>query len=108
MAVNYSFTFTEKAEEDLDGILQYISDELSNPTAASGLAQRIFECIDNVRAFSESGLIVENDFLSDKSIRKVLVENYSIYYKADDNLKTIYIIRLVYSKRDVNEVLKQL
>ncbi len=108
MAVEYSFKFTEKAEEDLDDILKYISEELSNPSAASGLAQKIFECIDNVRAFPESGLLVENEFLSDKTLRRVLVENYSVYYKFDDNDKMIYIIRLVYSRRDMNELFKQL
>ena len=108
MAVNYSFKFTEKAEEDLNSILQYISEELSNPTAAGVLAQKIFECIDNVRAFPESGLIVENEFLTDKTIRRVLIESYSLYYKASDSDKTIYIIRLVYSRRDMNELFKQL
>jgi plasmid stabilization system protein ParE len=106
MAVDYSFKFTEKAEEDLDCILQYISDDLSNPSAANTLAQKIFNSIDNVRAFPGSGLPVENKFLADKNIRKVLVENYSIYYKADDTYKIIYIIRLVYSKRDFNEIAK--
>jgi len=108
MAVEYSFKFTENAEEDLNDILKYISEDLSNPSAASGLAHRIFECIDNVRVFPESGLIVENDFLADKTIRKVLVENYTIYYKADDKNKLIYIVRLVYSRRDMNELFKQL
>lgn len=106
MAVNYSFKFTDKAEEDLNGILQYISDDLSNPTAASVLAQKIFECIDNVKTFPESGLLVDNEFLTDKTIRRVLVDNYSIYYKADDNKKLIYIVRLVYSKRDMSELFK--
>ena len=108
MAVNYSFKFTEKAEEDIDGILQYISEDLSNPTAAGVLAQKIFECIDNIRAFPESGLIIENEFLTDKMIRRVLVENYSVYYKTDDKDNMIYIIRLVYSRRDMNELFKQL
>lgn len=108
MAVNYSFKFTEKAEEDLNNILQYISNDLCNPTAASVLAQKIFECIDNVRVFPESGLNVENEYLPDKTIKRVLVENYSIYYKADDVEKLIYIVRLVYSKRDMNEFFKQL
>lgn len=108
MAVDYSFKFTEKAEEDLNGILQYISADLSNPTAAGVLAKKIFDSIYNVKAFPESGLIVENKFLADKTIRKVLVENYSIYYKADDIDKIIYVIRLVYSRRDMNKQLKDL
>lgn len=108
MAVEYSFIFTEKAEKDLDDILHYISEDLSNPSAARVLAQRIFECIDNVRAFPESGLLVENEFLSDKTIRRVLVENYSVYYKSDYNDKMIYVIRLVYSRRDFNEIAKSI
>lgn len=108
MAVDYSFKFTEKAEEDLNNILQYISNDLCNPTAASVLAQKIFESIDNVRVFPESGLNVENEFLTDKTLKRVLVENYFIYYKTDDIEKLIYIVRLVYSKRDMNEFFKQL
>lgn len=106
MAVDYSFKFTAKAEEDLYNILQYVSVDLCNPTAASLLAKKIFECIDNVKTFPESGLLVDNEFLTDKTIRRVLVDNYSIYYKSDDNKKLIYIVRLVYSKRDMSELFK--
>lgn len=108
MAVNYSFQFTQKAEGDLNEILEYICDELVNPTAANSLAKKIFECIDYIRAFPDSGLIVENEFLTDKTLRRALVENYCIYYKVDDKNKLIYIIRLVYSKRDMNELFKKL
>lgn len=106
MAVNYSFKFTETAEEDLNNILQYISDDLCNPKAAIVLSQKIFDCIDNVKSFPELGLIVENEFLTDKSLRRVFVENYSVYYKADDENQLIYIVRLVYSKRNFEEIAK--
>lgn len=106
MAVDYSFKFTEKAEEDLNNILQYISNDLCNPTAAGVLAKKIFECIDNIRFFPESGLNVENEFLTDKTLRRVFVESYSIYYKSDDVNKIIYIIRLIYSKRSFDEIAK--
>lgn len=34
MVFKYSYRFTEKAEQDLEGILRYIAVELSNPVAA--------------------------------------------------------------------------
>lgn len=108
MVANYSFKFTETAEEDLNYILKYISNDLSNTTAANILTQRIFECIDNVRVFPELGLVVENEYLTDRTLRRVLVDNYSVYYKTDDNNKIIYIVRLIYSRRDVNEILRNL
>ena len=37
MECKYSYRFTEKAEQDLDEILRYISVDLVNPTAAQNL-----------------------------------------------------------------------
>lgn len=108
MAVNFSFKFTEVAENDLNSILQYISEDLSNISAAQNLYQKIFQSIDNIRSFPDSGLFVKNEYLQDKTIRRVLVENYTIYYKTDDDNKTIYIIRIVYSRQNFNEVVKTL
>ena len=65
MEYKYSYRFTEKAEQDLDEILHYISVDLVNPTAAQNLGRKIFEKIDMVRIFPESGAPIDNEFLSD-------------------------------------------
>jgi len=41
MEYKYSYRFTEKAEQDLDEILHYISVDLVNPTAAQNLGRKI-------------------------------------------------------------------
>lgn len=108
MAYNFSYRFTENAEQDLDEILRYISVDLSNPTAAQGLGKKIFEKIDMVRVFPESGAPVDNEFLADKTVRKLPVENYIIYYKAHCEEKMISIIRIVYGKRNLEEIIRTL
>ena len=45
MEYNYSYRFTEKAEQDFDEILRYISVDLANPIAAQNLGRKIFEKI---------------------------------------------------------------
>ncbi len=106
MACKYSYSFTEKAEQDFDEILRYISVDLANPAAAQNLGKRMFEQIDMVRAFPDSGAPVDNEFLSDKTIRKLSVDNYIIYYKAHYDEKIISVIRIVYGKRNLDEILK--
>ena len=106
MECKYSYRFTGKAEQDLDEILHYISIDLSNPGAAQNLGRKIFDAIDAVRAFPDSGAPVNNEFLSDKSVRRLLVENYIIYYKAHYDEKIISILRIVYGKRNLDEILR--
>ena len=106
MAYNFSYRFTEKAEQDLDEILHYISVDLVNPTAAQNLGRKVFEKIDMVRTFPESGAPVDNEFLADKTVRKLPVDNYVIYYKAHYEEKVISIIRIIYGKRNLDEILK--
>jgi plasmid stabilization system protein ParE len=59
-----------------------------------------------VRVFPESGAPVDNEFLADKTVRKLSVDNYVIYYKAHYEEKVISIIRIVYAKRNLDEILK--
>ncbi len=59
-----------------------------------------------MRLFPDSGSPVENEYLTDKSVRKLLVDNYIIYYKVQSDEKIITIIRIVYGKRNLDEILK--
>ena len=62
MECKYSYRFTEKAVQDLDEILHYITVDLANPNAAQNLGRKLFELIDMVRIFPDSGAPVDNDF----------------------------------------------
>ncbi len=106
MAFDYSFTDAAKA--DLDEILSYISNELANPTAASSFFNNIEKTISQLVEFPKSGTIVENEFLTAKSIRKVPIGNYSLYYTPDSIPATIVIIRIIYSKRSPEWISSQL
>ncbi len=108
MAFDYDYRFTEKAAQDLDEILHYITEELDNSIAAKNLGRKIFEKIDTVRCFPESGTPVENEFLADKTVRKLIVDHYIIYYKAHHDEKMISVIRIVYGKRNLDEILRQI
>ena len=108
MAFEYQYQFTQKAEDDLDSIVSYISQELANPTAAKHFISRLQERIEEIRHFPESGSAVVNEFLPGWNIRKKIVNNYLMYYLADTDKKTITVLRIVYGKRNVDEILRKL
>ena len=49
----FDFSFTAAAKEDLEGILSYISKDLSNPTAASAFLDNIEKAIGQLIEFPQ-------------------------------------------------------
>lgn len=108
MASKFGYRLTKRAESDLDGIVWYITVDLANPQAASDFVDKLQDTIEEVRAFPESGSLVDNEFLQIENVRKKLVGNYIMYYLPDIGENIIYILSIVYGKRNLDEILKKL
>ena len=104
----FGFVLTEAAESDIDEILAYIAEDLSNPTAASSFADELEQKIDVVCKTPKSGRPVENEFLRRNDVRRFLVGNYIAYYIIDEVAKNIVILRMVYGGRDQDKILKDI
>ena len=100
------FRFTDTAKEDLDNTLSYISKELCNPIAANNLFVKIEEVINRICDFPESCPIVENDYVVVKDIRKAVIDNYIMYYIFEEDRHIISILRIVYGRRNLDEIIK--
>ena len=111
MESKYSYQFTKSAKNDLEQILHYIKVELNNPTAATSFINKFQESVTNIQLFPKSYPKVTNKFLPEyKStlliIRKKLINNYILYYSVNDNLKSIIILRIIFSHRDIDSIFK--
>ena len=103
----YDYFFTEKAENDLDGIIKYISVDLANRSAAQNFFVNVFENIETICAYPETGRLISNEYVADKSVRRVLIDNYVMYYKTDEENKRIFIVRIIYGRRNLTEIIKE-
>lgn len=108
MESKFGYQFSQKAESDLDDIISYIAVELSNPQAATDFLEQLQKTIEEARLFPESGSLVVNDFLVNTDIRKKLIGNYVMYYLLDSVEKMVFIVRIVYGRRNIDEILRQL
>lgn len=108
MESKFKYQLTQKSEADLDGIVSYIALELSNPQAATDFVNHLQESIEEARSFPESGSPVVNEYLPSTEVRKKLVDNYIMYYLSDFTEKIIYIVRIVYGKRNMDEIFRKM
>ena len=108
MASKFKYKLTHKANKDLDDIVKYISVDLSNLKAASEFIGKLEKGIDDIRNFPQSCQLVENEFLLGMKIRKKLIGNYVMYYQVDEHDEIILILRVVYGRRNLDEILRKL
>lgn len=108
MDSKWGYRMTQKAGADLDDIVGYLTVELSNPTAASDFVYKLQDSIEKIRSFPESSPLVVNDFMPDTKVRKKSVGNYIVYYLPDDAEKMIFILRIIHSRRNMDEILREL
>ena len=56
--------------------------------------------------YPQSGMLLDNSTIKEDSIRKVFVGQYIAYYKFVE--KEVYILRVVYGKSALDEIIKKL
>src|SRR5659263_542562 len=96
----YSIEITQPAEFDITEIVSYISRELLVSTIAKKMIQRIVETVATLEEFSYRNGLVRDKRLALQGIRKILIDSYIIFYKVNEEQKTVTIIRILYSKRN--------
>jgi hypothetical protein len=98
--MTYSYEFTQKAEEDLEVILDYLTKELKNQQAAKKFLDALHECLKNLLVFPESGERVRNPYLPAIGIRRKIIGHYIIYYAPYPKERKLRIIRLGHGLQD--------
>lgn len=93
------------AYQDLDEIDNYIRFQLSGPQAANNLMSKIENSIDKFQDFAYLGSEIYDAYLSQKGYRKLVVDNYIIFYLVDEKGSRIYIMRVLYGAREYRDLL---
>ena len=92
-----------QAAADLLEIKNYLENELQNPIAAHNTISKIIETYENLTFSPNGGISVEKYVSFPTDYKFVLANNYSIFYRIEDEV--IRIVRILYSRRDFIRVL---
>lgn len=96
----YDLEYLPVARSDMAEIARYISAELQNPDAAERLADEMIEAVENARPFPYAAPLYFPIRPLKHDYRKLLVQNYLIFYWVDDFARKITVARAVYAKSD--------
>lgn len=103
MANKFELKIFPLAQTDMEQIFNYIAVELCNPTAALGQINDFEKAFENICAFPESHPYINNEYVKDKSLRKLVVNNYIAFYRIRD--KEIQVVRVLYGMRNYKTLL---
>jgi addiction module RelE/StbE family toxin len=101
----YDLQIMPMAEEDLDGIFGYITNTLEAPVAANRLMIKIEKAIQSLRDTPRIGPKCRDEILGKKGYRKLIINNYIVFYLVDDETRTVIVMRVIYGRRNYTALL---
>ena len=103
MANKYDLQIFPLAQLDMEQIFEYIAVELCNPTAAINQINDFEKAIECICSFPESCPFIRNEYVKDKTLRKLIVNNYIAFYRIYEN--QIQVVRVLYGMRNFEALL---
>jgi addiction module RelE/StbE family toxin len=102
---NFNLKFSIKASDDLEQIYIYISEKLFADVAADKLLNKIESSIMRLKNFPYSCSFVLDDLLKSKGYRKLIVDNYIVFYLVNEIEKEVVIMRILFGAQNYQDML---
>lgn len=93
----------KRAESDIEDIYHYIADDLQSPETAMNHFEAIVEGIQSLEIFPERCALVEELLTLDIKVRRLIVKNYSVFYRFDKD--TVTILRVLHQSSSLSRLL---
>ncbi|MGL6202020.1 MAG: type II toxin-antitoxin system RelE/ParE family toxin [Lachnospiraceae bacterium] len=102
----YNIAYAQEAVFDLDNIERHIALKLKNPDAAWSTVNGIITTIEKIINTPKAHPLVEDSYLSTLGFRLTYYKNYNMLYIVQDETMTVYIVRILYNRRDWTSLLR--
>ena len=97
--VKYKVEITREALQDMEDIYDYIAIDLLSPENAMGQYNRIANEILTLDTFPERFRIMESEPEKKMELRRMLVDNYSVFYTIRDD--KVIVTDVLYTASDI-------
>ncbi len=94
----YNIEYSKEAKQDLIGIKRYIKYNLQEPNTAQKLISKIKMEIDKLKNDPTIYAIIEDELIRKLEIRKLIVNNYIVFYRIKN--ENVQIVRIMYGRRN--------
>jgi addiction module RelE/StbE family toxin len=101
----YEVEVSQQADSDLREIFEYIAFELQSPKNASGQLDRLEKQILSLNTMPERYRRYEKEPWKSRGLRVLPVDKYVVLYIPDCDKKVVTILRVMYTRRDIDNQL---
>ena len=105
---SYDIIITPDAEIDLCEIKDYITNEFFSPDTALTYTNEIKAEITKLEYLAPSIAPVPDEPFHSKGIRKIIANKFFVYYWINENTNTVFVLNVIYQRRDQLKSLKHL
>ena len=102
--MQYNIQITDEALEDMEQLYNYIAYVLLSPENAMGQYNRIADAILTLDTFPDRFRIMDSEPEHSKEIRRMLVDNYSVFFVIQYD--KVVVTDVLYSASDIDRRLK--
>lgn len=96
----YRVEISEPAENDLLGIVRYISTQLSAPATATQMVDAFEVALSASAEMPQKYSFVSDNNLASMGYRKLQVKNYIVFFIMNERSDIVEIHRILYARRD--------
>ena len=102
---NYSIIIANRAKAELDGILDYISKVFYAEMTAEKTLAEITKSFEQLKTFPNSAPLMREQEYKNFGIHRLVVKNYNIFYRVNDEKLQIEIIHILHGMQDYLKIL---
>ena len=92
----YKIQLSIKAKNDYKKIINYLKNELLEPSIANRYAELINSEIQSLERMPQKYAIIDDDIAKKLEIRKLLIKNYNAFYRINEKEKIVEVHRILY------------
>ena len=103
--MTYRIRISGQADADLRGIYEYIAFHLRSVQNAARQLERLEKAIYALDTMPNRYAAYKKGKWEERALRRMPVDNYLVYYIPDEEKQTVEILRVLYGRMDVDQVL---
>ena len=100
----YTVVVTKTAEDDLGGVVDYLSDSLGNPKAALEFLDGFEHLVDSLETLPSAHAIVRDDLLALAGYRWAPIGSYMAFFTIDEESSSVNVERVLHSRMNWREI----
>ena len=96
----YKLDISDRAEEDFDKIIKYLSENLDSPQAAASFSDKVEACYEHLENTPYIYAECYDSKLKNEGFRRAVIKNYILLFKIYEEQKSVWIYRFFHSMQD--------